>query len=209
MNPEILCEKFTKIYENFEWSMGQTETISGLGSTLQYTEHIRSYVTKLIKDLKLKTILDTSCGDWNWMKYLMDILPNYTGIDIVEDIVNKNNLIYKRDNIKFIHADFLSYLKTLNDKSIDLIICRHTCEHLPTNYNIEFINEAKRVSKFLLLTTHKLAKQNKELDDSMYRPVNLELEPYNDILKNNLKISLYDGPSDNFLPEMFINLYSF
>ena len=137
-----------------------------------------------------------------------NITCNYIGLDIVKDLITKNNLIYKNNNINFVCSDSLSYMKRLNDKEIDLILCRHTCEHLPTSYNIEFIKEAKRVSKFLLVTTHKLTTQNTEINDTLYRPINLEISPYSEYL-NNLIISLYDGPSNKHLPEMYINLYKF
>jgi hypothetical protein len=86
-----------------------------------------------------------------------------------------------------------------------------SCEHLPTEYVIDFINEAKRVSKYLLLTTHKNATENVDLIDlsSPYRPINLNLEPYSSILNKYQIDSLYDGPSHTFLSELYINLYKF
>jgi ubiquinone/menaquinone biosynthesis C-methylase UbiE len=206
-----LEENFTNIYNTNAWHMGQNDSKSGLGSSNNYTIFIRKYLRDLIKDKNIKSMIDTSCGDWFWMKTIKDSLPFYLGIDIVKDLILKNKTIYENDKIKFLHSDFLSHLKTLKDKSVDLVLCRHTCEHLPTDYNLEFIKEVKRVSKYLLLTTHLVCNTNKNLNIpyETYRPINLNLEPYVSELNNYYIGSHYDGPVNNFHPEMFIHLYMF
>lgn len=197
------------------WSMGQNESKSGLGSSSLYTYNIINHLINIISKYNINNILDTSCGDWFWMKNLKNIfnekMIKYTGLDIVKDICHKNNINYANNNIIFIHTDFLSYLKSLPDKSINLILCRHTCEHLKTSYILDFIKESKRVCKYLLLTTHRNATNNCDLilTDTPYRPVNLNLNPYNIFLDKYLIDSLYDGPTNQFLSEMFINLYNF
>lgn len=123
--------------------------------------------------------------------------------------INKSK--YETDSIKFLNSDFLSYLKSQPDKSVDLILCRHTREHLDTQYVSEFISEAKRVSRLLLLTTHKNAPANRDLELTItpYRPINLNLPPYSDMLDKFQIDSFYDGPQDTYLSEMFVNLYDF
>jgi ubiquinone/menaquinone biosynthesis C-methylase UbiE len=202
---------FTKIYSSATWAMGQNDSKSGLGSSNSWTIFIRKYLTQVIKEKNIKSMIDTSCGDWFWMKTIKDLLPFYLGIDIVQPIIIENKNLYENDKIKFLHSDFLSYLKTLPDKSVDLVLCRHTCEHLPTAYNLEFIEEVKRVSTYLLLTTHLTSTVNKNLQipQESYRPINLNLEPYVSELNNYYVESHYDGPIENFCPEMFIHLYRF
>ena len=201
---------FDNIYKNDIWNMGQNESKSGLGSSNEYTINIRNKLIDFIKDKSINKLLDTSCGDWNWMKYIKNNLPNYIGLDIVKDIVDKNNELYSNNNIKFIHTDFLSYIKTLEDKSIDLILCRHTLEHLPTEYNIEFFKECKRVCKYLFVTGYNnLSKTNSELPNTIYRPINLKLSPYSDILYCYYNFEFYDGPTFECLPEMIMNVYYF
>ena len=39
------------------------------------------------------------------------------------------------------HGDCLIEMSKILDRSIDLILCRHTLEYLPTEYNIEFFKE--------------------------------------------------------------------
>jgi ubiquinone/menaquinone biosynthesis C-methylase UbiE len=201
---------FDNIYKNNGWDMGQNESKSGLGSTNEYTINIRKTFVNFIKENSIKNVLDTSCGDWYWMKFIKSDLPNYTGIDIVKDIVDKNNELYSDSNIKFIHTDFLSFIKKQEDKSIDLILCRHTLEHLPTEYNIEFLKECKRVCKYLFVTGYNnINKLNSDLPNTIYRPINLKLSPYSDILNPYYKFEFYDGPTYTFLSEMIMNIYDF
>jgi ubiquinone/menaquinone biosynthesis C-methylase UbiE len=201
---------FDDIYKNDIWNMGQTESKSGLGSSNEYTINIRNKLFSFIKEKSINKILDTSCGDWNWMKTIKNILPDYLGLDIVKDIVNKNNELYSNDNIKFIHSDFLSYIKTQQDKSFDLILCRHTLEHLPTEYNIEFLKECKRVCKYLFVTGYNdLNNNNTQLPNTIYRPINLKLSPYLEILNPYYNDEFYDGPTYSFLSEMVMNVYYF
>ena len=201
---------FNNIYKNDVWNMGQNESKSGLGSTNEYTINIRNNLISFIKENSIKNVLDTSCGDWFWMKLIKNDLPDYTGLDIVKDLINKNNELYSDSNIKFIHSDFLSFIKKQQDKSIDLILCRHTLEHLPTEYNIEFLKECKRVCKYLFVTGYNnMNKINIDLPDTIYRSINLKLSPYSEILNSFYKLEFYDGPTYTFLSEMVMNVYDF
>ena len=219
MNPntnDTLEKIFTYIYNQNSWDMGQSDSKSGLGSSNEFTIYIRKHIIDIVNKFNIKNMIDTSCGDLFWMKQILPDLPcDYTGIDIVKDIVDNNTVCYTNINsnikIEFKHSSFLEYLKGLPNNSVDLILCRHTCEHLPTEYVINFINEAIRVSKYLLLTTHKLATENREvsLTHTPYRPVNLNLTPYAEVLDSYQIDSLYDGSNLRNIPEMYINLYKF
>ena len=200
---------FSNIYTNDLWNMGQNESKSGLGSTINYAKNISKKIVDFIKEKQINNLLDTSCGDWNWMKYIKNDLCNYTGIDIVKHIIDNNNKLYSTDNIKFIHSDFLTFIKNQPDQSIDLILCRHTLEHLPTEYNITFFKECKRVCKYLFVTGYnEYDKCNIELK-GIYRPINLKSTPYYEILNPFYDSEFYDGPSDIFLKEMIMNIYNF
>lgn len=198
---------FTDIYTLNKWR--SNESRSGSGSTLEFTFSIKKFLIEFINVNSINTFLDASCGDWNWMKTIQSDLCDYTGIDIVEDIVKDNQIKYSNKKTKFLHDDFVNYLKKLPSNSIDLILCRHTLEHLPTKYNLDFIEETKRVSKYLLLTTHDLVSENNELPNCMYRPINLKLSPYKEKLNLFFCKSIYDGSIKNYTPETYIHLYSF
>jgi len=201
---------FTNIYVNDVWNMGQNESKSGLGSTINYTENIRKKIIEFINEKSIKNMLDTSCGDWNWMKLISNQLCDYTGIDVVKDLILENNKNFSNNKIKFIHNDFLTFIKNQPNNSFDLIFCRHTLEHLPTEYNINFINECKRVCKYLFITGYNdNNKINTEVSITNYIPINLKLSPYSDILEQFYYNKFYDGSSDIYHSKMYMYIYNF
>lgn len=171
---------FTQTYRENKW--GSSESRSGEGSSLAYTESIRSLLLELIGE-GVDTIWDCSCGDWNWMKEIRESLPHYIGNDIVEDIVKVNTEKFGSDRIRFQSGDMLSSLKRIGDSSIDLVLCRHTLEHLPTDYSIEVVREIRRVSKWALITSNTHS-GNSPINPNGHnaRVINLERDEYYTIL---------------------------
>ena len=102
---------FHHYYETNEW--GNDESISGPGSTAHYTANIRKMIPQLVKDLKVSAILDAPCGDFNWFK-LIELREgiNYIGGDIVETLVKRNQLLYGKNNTKFITLDIVQDVLT-------------------------------------------------------------------------------------------------
>jgi ubiquinone/menaquinone biosynthesis C-methylase UbiE len=200
-----LKELFTATYTNKKWNEGGS--LSGLGSSLDYTKHIRTMLVDLIQIKKIKTIFDCSCGDWNWMKEIKDALPNYIGNDIVEELIIENTKKYGNNKIKFQYGDMLEELKLLNDTSIDLIICRHTLEHLPTAYAIDVVTQIKRVSNFSIITSvNSTTNSELNVDGVTARNINLEIEPYYTLLGNPIE-KYYDSNGDKPDNIFGINLY--
>ena len=178
---------FTETYNENKWGMELNESKSGDGSTLIYTEHFRRSLLEILEKYQINLMFDCSCGDWNWMKEIKDKLSKYIGNDIVEELIIENNKNFGSENIKFVCNDMLSELKKYDDKEFDLILCRHTLEHLPTSYSLEVINEIKRTSKYCIITSSNGMNENNEIenmDGVSGRSVNLDYEPYNTILGN-------------------------
>jgi ubiquinone/menaquinone biosynthesis C-methylase UbiE len=171
---------FTQTYKENKW--GSSESRSGPGSNLAYTEGIRRIIVELIEG-GVETIWDCSCGDWNWMKEISDRLPNYVGNDIVEELIGVNSEKFGSDRVKFRCGDMVSGLKELGDSSIDLILCRHTLEHLPTDYSIEVVREIRRVAKKALITSNTHSGNSPiNPNGSNARVINLEKDEYYTIL---------------------------
>jgi ubiquinone/menaquinone biosynthesis C-methylase UbiE len=203
-------EKFTNTFINDRWYMGSGESKSGLGSSLEYTNNFRENLLRIFKDYSIKNCFDCSCGDWNWMKEIKNELPIYVGNDIVTPLVEQNNVKYKSENISFVSNDMLSQLKLYGDDYFDLILCRHTLEHLNNEYIINVIQEIKRVSKYAIITSSNNSQINKNInvDGFSSRGVNLDVTPYLELLGKPIE-RFYDSKGENKEVGCFGYLYSF
>ena len=79
---------FSEIYSNNSW--GDTESVSGPGSSLAQTAVIRRELPILLKKIDAESLLDAPCGDYNWMKYTELNLDKYIGADIVPELIINN-----------------------------------------------------------------------------------------------------------------------
>ncbi len=180
INCDSLLEKiFTSIYHNHSWQGGGKETVSGGGSTLYQTTNIRKLLQQLLKNLDIKILLNAPCGDFNWMSEI-DILnlELYIGIDIVEDLIHKNKKLYGKNNIIFYHKDISN--DTL--PNADLILCRDLFLHIKYKDIFRILkNFKKNTAKYLLVSTYANTTYNVDRNkiNNGYRPINLELPPFN------------------------------
>ena len=153
----------------------KSESLSGDGSGIIQTNIIRKEIPKIINKYKIKTIFDTACGDFFWMKYLINKKVDYIGGDIVKKIINLNIKKNKKKNIKFLHIDFTNY----NIPKSDLIICRDALTHLPLKMGIKSKkNFIRSKSKYLLSTTYTNTKKNIDIPKGNFRPINLSIKPF-------------------------------
>jgi 2-polyprenyl-3-methyl-5-hydroxy-6-metoxy-1,4-benzoquinol methylase len=174
-------EMFSNTYTYNRW--GSSESLSGEGSEWVYANGYANNLIRIINQYQIKTIFDTSCGDWNWMKKIKEHLPNYIGNDVVESVIQRNTELYTTDTIRFKSGDMVENLS--KEDSIDLVICRHTLEHLPTYYCIDFCNEVVKKAKYAIITSMNWNDVgNSELTPNgvSARAINLDKEPYLSIL---------------------------
>jgi 2-polyprenyl-3-methyl-5-hydroxy-6-metoxy-1,4-benzoquinol methylase len=180
---------FTDTYNLNSW--GDSQSKSGGGSSLEYTESIRKFLVNFIKEKKIEKIFDCSCGDWNWMKEIKDNFVNYLGNDIVDDIIHVNNEKYSSDTIKFVCGDLIETLSKFEDGHFDLIICRHTLEHLPTDYVKKCLELISKKTNYAFITSSTL-EDNTELNNFngvSARGINLNLPPYKNLVPKRMTSS--------------------
>lgn len=147
-NPQ---EIFTEYWKKNHWN--NNESKSGSGSTLLYTANIRREIPLLIDRLRVTSILDAPCGDFNWFKeVLFTERVSYIGADIVKDMIEDLSVTYLNHfDKKFIVLDVIS------DKlpSVDIWMCRDLIFHLPTNDIFKLINNFLSSDiNYLLITSH-------------------------------------------------------
>jgi glycosyltransferase involved in cell wall biosynthesis len=170
-----LQDKFTNVYRYnlFEGS----ESRSGEGSDLVQTEVIRQAIPKLIKNYNIASFLDAPCGDWYWMCNVKLGVKKYIGVDIVQEMIDKNNKTYGNDITSFQKLD----LVTDQIPKTDLIFSRDCLVHLNYEHIFKILKSFKKSgATYLLTTTFTNRIENSDLYDNMFwRTLNMQKHPFN------------------------------
>lgn len=167
---------FTEIYKGNKWH--GKESRSGQGSSLESTKKIREEIPKLFEKYNIKTIIDAACGDWNWMNHLIKEIEfdNYKGIDVVEEIIEKNINTYSNEKINFHNANLIT--QPLNYKA-DVIFCRDMLNHLSNFDVLEVLkNFIQSESTYILMTNFTKNRPNSDIKTGNWRPINFQMEPF-------------------------------
>lgn len=170
-------DRFTAIYNNNLW--GSKESASGPGSDLSYTANLRESLPAIFEKYSIRTILDTPCGDFNWMKVVLKDHPDlrYFGGDIVEELINRNNALFSGTQISFGVIDITK--DTLPDA--DLMIVRDCLFHLSYADINSFLGNLSRSNiKYLLTTTHTFDQPHRNTDivTGDFRFIDIFSEPF-------------------------------
>lgn len=176
--PDTVQDIFFRIYKTNFWK--DRESHSGSGSNLKQTKKIQQALPELLKKLDIKIILDAPCGDFYWMKEIIEQLKmggleQYIGIDIVPDLVAMTQQKYGTEICRFVHMNLLQDQLPY----ADLILCRDCLVH----FSYEDICKAlKRFkvsgAKYLLITTFP-NHNNVDIKTGAWRPLNLQKPPFN------------------------------
>ena len=168
-------KKFTEIFKKNLWHC--KTSVSGIGSAVPSTKDIRRELPVLFKQYGIKKIIDAACGDFIWMKEIDLKGYDYSGFDIVKELVEKNNQLYKSDTIQFYAADLICDVLPQGD----VIIARDILVHLPIKDIFKTINNFKKSkSKYLLVTTfNRQDALNHDIELGKWRLLNLQLAPFN------------------------------
>jgi SAM-dependent methyltransferase len=170
-SPETI---FKEVYRKGHWT--NDETRSGSGSTLLQTRNLIQVLPSLLEQYSIKTVLDIPCGDFNWMKEVNLSGIDYSGADIVDELVEENIRKYQQMSISFFKADILE--DTL--PKVDLILCRDCLVHFSNKHVWQAIENIYRSgSRFLLTTTFPGRSRNRSITTGSWRPINFQISPFN------------------------------
>lgn len=165
-------EIFTEFFHKNKWGTG--DSISGSGSYLAQTAVVRNELRTLCRDFAVRTMLDIPCGDFHWMKHVALEGIDYTGADIVADLIQQNKQ-YENPSIHF------RKINLIEDElpKVDLVFCRDCLVHL--SYENAFIalrNICDSGSTYLLTTTFTRRQHNQNIATGQWRMLNLEAAPF-------------------------------
>jgi hypothetical protein len=167
------ADVFTRIFESNTWS--DTESRSGGGSSIGATAPIRAALPALLTRYSIRTVVDAPCGDLRWMVTMLSHIEDYTGVEVVPQLVASNQKRYGSRLVRFVECD----LSNEPPPSADLVICRDCLVHLPTPLALRALrNIAATRSRYLLTTTFPLTTVNREVLIGAWRPLNLQRAPF-------------------------------
>jgi len=186
-------ERFTTIYRENLWN--DPESVSGAGSTLEHTQNLRARLPRLMETHGITPVLDAPCGDFNWMKeVLKDIRTlDYTGGDIVADLIDQNQTIYGKAGVRFEIIDITQGPLPI----ADLMIVRDCLFHLSFADVAAFLTTlcASEI-RYLLTTTHDVGADFNNIDivTGNFRRIDLFSPPFSFPVQPLERIDDYIAP---------------
>ena len=167
-------ERFEMIYNENFWE--SNESSSGIGSEIKNTKEVLKAIKLVIKEYKIKSIIDIPCGDFNWMSSLDMENIDYKGFDIVRSVIKENNKKYKKPNVNFYYSDIINS----ELPKADLMFVRDCLVHFSFKDIKKSIFRIKQSKSIYLMTTSFVnLKTNSNIFTGNWRPINLEKKPFN------------------------------
>lgn len=162
-----------------------TESVSGPGSTLEFTAPLRDWLPIVIEKYFITSVLDAPCGDGNWMSHVDLRGASYTGWDVDAEVIRSNRMNGNApDPWGSKRFQCVNMLTVSEFPKVDLIICRDWFIHIPDEHVVLVLNRMRASgSKFLCATNFpyddNVVDTPYDEDGFFYRPTNLENEPFN------------------------------
>ena len=140
-----------QVYDLKLWGGKAFDFYSGTGS--HNPKIINPYintVTAFLESFSTPLVLcDLGCGDFNVGKHLAKSAKKYIGIDIVENLIDRNKKLYKANNLEFYCLDIAKDELPAGDCAI----LRQVLQHL-SNTEIQHIIKKLYAYKYVVLTEH-------------------------------------------------------
>lgn len=182
---------FSDIFRNKEWATG--DTLSGPGSTLEYTIELRKELPQLLNRWNIRQLLDAPCGDYHWMSRTGLEGIEYTGADVVPELIALNQQKYR--GVQFIVADICKDPLPV----ADAVLCRDCFIHLSNQQVCDAITNFKKNGIRYLITNTYPVSFNEEIPTGYYRPVNMEKTPFNLTAPLELILDFPEGEVERYL----------
>jgi hypothetical protein len=165
---------FASIYHQNIWD--GDESVSGRGSDLRRTATLIKALPMLLREIGARSMLDAACGDFHWMKEVDLPVERYVGMDIIPELVAKNNEQYGNQHRSFMHGNLMQDELPTSD----VIMCRDCLVHLSYDDALQALRNFQRSgSTYLLATTFVDRTRNTDINTGNWRPLNLQLAPFN------------------------------
>jgi SAM-dependent methyltransferase len=165
---------FTRVYRRNVW--GDAESVSGPGSTAARGEAFRGEIIDLLRRLDARVLLDAPCGDFNWIAEVADAVPQYVGVDVVPELIERVRAVHGNARRTFICADLVRDPLP----RADVILCRDALVHFSfSEIRAALANFRRSGATYLLTTTFVDAPRNADIRTGAgWRDLNLQEPPF-------------------------------
>ena len=165
-------EAFRKIYASNHWGASER---SGAGASVEQAATVLTQLASLIEQFEIRTLLDVPCGDFAWMRHLQADV-RYIGGDVLPELTEANQQRWGGPSRSFSTIDLLK-----DDlPAADLLLCRDCLVHFSFADAAAALRNAGRASvTWLLTTTFPHCTSNEDIVTGDWRPLNLQLPPFN------------------------------
>jgi SAM-dependent methyltransferase len=142
-------ETFRRIYARNLWGGDRGEFCSGLGSTEGHAEAYAAMVRAFVAEHGVRSVVDLGCGDFRVAARFITPELDYTGVDIVPELIAHHQQNHATAHVRFMCADIL--VETL--PAADLCLVRQVFQHLS---NTEIQQALQRLGQFrhVIVTEH-------------------------------------------------------
>lgn len=119
---------------------------SGSGSRVEVCGEYIEYVSRLIRDENVRTVVDLGCGDFVVGSAIDYGTASVIGVDGSSHHIARHLETHASPNVSFIRADVESF----GMDRYDLVLCKDVLQHWPSDRIISFLSRPR--PKLLLLT---------------------------------------------------------
>jgi SAM-dependent methyltransferase len=202
-------EIFSDIYENNRWGGEPGSYTSGGGSRPDIAEPYISALRALIRNERVRYIVDLGCGDFEVARRILSPGLSYVGCDVVPGLVARNAARFATEHIEFRNLDVVT--DPLPEG--DLCIIRQVFQHL-SNGDIATVLRKARRYPLLVVTDEQVVGDNSDdnIDMTAYhgtrrlfgQGLKLEAGPFFERVETLLKHSSGFETSDTYLRTVLI-----
>jgi SAM-dependent methyltransferase len=142
-------EVFERIYRTNAWGGTRGEHHSGRGSDDRFGVPYAWAVRDLLHSVRARSVVDLGCGDFRIGALLTSERWTYTGVEIVDEVVQANRRRFGSDRVSFVQADICEG----GLPPADVCLVRQVLQHL-TNDDIERALPSLSAYPYVVVTEH-------------------------------------------------------
>lgn len=141
---------FEQIYAQNRWGGHAGEFCSGSGSDPSFATRYRDVVLGFLAETRLTRVVDLGCGDFRVGQLLAAPTIDYTGVDVVGPLIERNTREFARNAVRFVHLDITADPLPPGD----VCLIRQVLQHLSNDQVQIILRKALRQYRYVIVTEH-------------------------------------------------------